>query len=172
MYYKGVKDMSISLIEQAPSSETENPIVGRVVVDVEITNNDDEANLRSGFIKPDKVRRAVVPMLVDTGATTMTLPEELIKKLGLTVIKEVTSRFANGQSSIRKIYGAVHLSIMGRDTVSYTLASPPGVPALLGQIPLEGLDLMVDSKRQKLVPGHPESPDMQMYEEYGTYIPS
>ena len=164
--------MSISMTEQAPLSETENPTVGKVVVEVEIVNYDDEADLRRGFIKTDKVRRAIVPMLIDTGMTSMSLPEDVIEKLGLSVLKEVKSRFANGQSAMRKVYGPVHLSIMGRDAYTSTLASHAGVPPLLGQIPLEGLDLMVDSKRQRLVPGHPDSPDVQMYDEFMTIGPS
>ena len=39
------------------------------------------------------------------------------------------------------------------------------VPNLLGQIPLEHLDFVVDPKRQKLVP-NPEHGDRQMSEEY------
>jgi hypothetical protein len=39
------------------------------------------------------------------------------------------------------------------------------VPNLLGQIPLEYLDLVVDPKGQKLVP-KPEQKEKQMTEEY------
>jgi hypothetical protein len=74
------------------------------------------------------------------------------------------SKFANGQRSARKIYGPVKLEIMTRSTAVLVAASHPGTPALLGQIPLEGLDLMVDSKRLRLVPGHPDMPDDQVYD--------
>ena len=39
-------------------------------------------------------------------------------------------------------------------------------PPTLGQIPLEDLDFVVDSKNQKLIP-NPEHGDQQMSEEYG-----
>jgi len=39
-------------------------------------------------------------------------------------------------------------------------------PNLLGQIPLEYLDFVVDSKNRKLIP-NPEHGDKQMSEEYG-----
>lgn len=40
------------------------------------------------------------------------------------------------------------------------------VPNLLGQIPLEYLDFVVDSKNRKLIP-NPAHGDKQMSEEYG-----
>jgi hypothetical protein len=86
--------------------------------------------------------------------------------MGLSVVKEVNSRFANGQTAIRNVYGPVKIKLMGRVDVVLVLAGHPGLPALLGQIPLEGLDLMVDSKRQRLIPGHPDYPDSQLVEVY------
>ncbi len=138
--------------------------MGKVVVEVELINSGDEELLRRGHLKAGQVRRIKLPMLVDTGSTAMSIPEEEIKKLGLPLFTETVTRFANGQSTTRKVYGPLHVQIMGRNTAVVTLASHPGMPALLGQIPLEGLDLMVDSKRQRLVPGHPDFPTMQVYE--------
>ena len=39
--------------------------------------------------------------------------------------------------------------------------APEGMPPLLGQIPLEALDLLIDSKNQRLIL-NPESPDPEM----------
>jgi len=142
----------------------ENSSMGKVWVDVELTSTGDEELLRRGHIQPGQVRHIKLSMLVDTGSTLMSIPEEEIEKLGLPVFKEMTSRFANGQTATRKIYGPVRIQIMGRETSVLTLATHPGMPALLGQIPLEGLDLMVDSNRQRLMPGHPDFPNEQLME--------
>ena len=42
---------------------------------------------------------------------------------------------------------------------------PESVPNLLGQVPLDGLDLVVDSKGRKLIP-NPAHGGEQMSEEY------
>ncbi len=144
----------------------EDATMGKVIVQVEMSSYDDEAAVEEGRLKPEQVRRSKIDALVDTGSTLMVLPEEEIRKLGLRVIREAVSRFANGQSSTRKIYGPVRIRVMSREELVLVMPAHPGMPALLGQIPLEGLDLMVDSKRQRLVPGHPDYPDSQLVEVY------
>ena len=54
---------------------------------------------------------------------------------------------------------------MGRHGAFQAVEIDDDVPNLLGQIPLEYLDLVVDPKGQKLVP-NPEHGDKQMPEEY------
>ena len=155
------------LIETQPIKKSvEHSTVGKVFADVELVSTEDEVLLRRGHIQAGQVRHARLNMLVDTGSTLMSIPEEEIAKLGLPVFNEMTSRFANGQSATRKVYGPVRIQIMGRETSVLTLAAHPGMPSLLGQIPLEGLDLMVDSLRQRLVPGHPDFPNEQLMEVY------
>ena len=140
--------------------------MGKVFVDVEIVNHDDVILLSKGHIKADQVRRTTVNTLVDTGAMLVSIPEEEIAKLGLSVVREAVSKYANGQKSVRKIYGPVRIKVMGREDHVLVMASHPGMPALLGQLALEGLDLIVDPKRQKLLPGHPDYPNEQLIEMY------
>lgn len=144
--------------------ETEEHALGKVMVNIEVVNIDDETLARIGQIKLDKVRKVTVSALVDTGSTILSLPEEVIQNLGLQIYRTAVSRFANGQKSTRNIYGPVTLNVMGRQTAVLAMAGHSGTPPLLGQIPLEGLDLMVDSKRQRLIPGHPDQPNEQVYE--------
>ena len=140
--------------------------MGKVVVEVELVNTYDEEACRLGHLKAAHIRRTKLKLLVDTGSTAMSIPEDEIKKLGLPLFKKVSSRFANGQVESRNVYGPVKILLMNRAMAVATLVAAPGTPSLLGQIPLEGLDLMVDSKHQRLIPGHPDSPDEQVWEEY------
>jgi len=141
--------------------------MGKVIIDAEIINNDDEGSVARGQLKPNEVRRTTVKnMLVDTGAMLVSIPEEEIAKLGLRVVREAVSKYANGQKSVRKIYGPVRIKVMGREDHVLVMASHPGMPALLGQLALEGLDLAVDPTRQRLIPGHPEYPNEQLIEMY------
>lgn len=142
------------------------PAMRKVMVEVELVNATDDNLCRQGLLPVEKVRRMNLTVLVDTGMTGLSLPESAIQKLGLIVIKEATSIFANGQTAKRKVYGSVIVNVMGRSSINWTVVTPAGVPPLLGQIPLEQMDLMVDSRNQRLVPGHPESPDMEVFENY------
>jgi predicted aspartyl protease len=140
--------------------------MGKVNVSVEIFNADDDVRVSDGILKPEQVRHTSVETLVDTGAMLVSISEEEIAKLGLRVVREAVSKYANGQKSVRKIYGPVRIKVMGREDHVLVMASHQGMPALLGQLALEGLDLAVDPKRQRLIPGHPDHPNDQLIEMY------
>jgi predicted aspartyl protease len=135
--------------------------MGKVLVEVAVSNDRDEGKAQEGLLRGDQVRRAKLHALADTGATMLVLPEEVVKRLGLPPLRQVNTRLANGQFETRTLYGSVHLKVLNREITVDALGAPPGVPALLGQIPLGGLDFLVDSRNQRLMP-NPESPDPQM----------
>ncbi len=63
------------------------------------------------------------------------------------------------------MYEAVRLTIMGRSCKMDVLEVPDGVPALIGQIPLEYLDFVVDPQQQILIgnPAHGGEHTFEMY---------
>jgi predicted aspartyl protease len=81
--------------------------------------------------------------LVDTGSTLFSLPARYIKQLGLNKSRERTVTTTNGIRTAA-IYDAVRLTIMDRDCIVEVMEVPDNVPALVGQIPLEVLDLVVN----------------------------
>ena len=95
--------------------------------------------------------------LVDAGATVLTLPEEIVAGLGLTRGGFVTASYADGTKKRRQIGRGVIIEIMGREALVDCVIEPAG-RILIGQIPLEEMDLIVDTKSGKLMPC-PESPD-------------
>jgi predicted aspartyl protease len=102
------------------------------VVNVEMLNSDDDDSFSYGKLKFAQVRRATVSLLVDTGSTALSIPEEIIKRLGLLVVGAAESRFANGQTAVRKIYGPVTIKISGQKASIKLIPSHPGTPAFLG----------------------------------------
>ena len=137
--------------------------MGKVIVTVKLTNQGDIVAKHRKLTKA-KPRVVEVEALVDTGATRLYLKPSVIRALGLAKIDTVISQTTNGPAK-RAVYEPVRLEIMGRHGDFNVVDIGENVPNLLGQIPLEYLDFVVDSKNRKLIP-NPEHGNKQMSEEY------
>lgn len=137
--------------------------MGKVIVRIKLTNLKD-IFLKTAGARRAKPRNVEVEALVDTGATRLYLKPSIIKKLGLVRTDTVRSNTTNGQV-LRGKYEPVQLELMGRREISEVVEIPENVPNLLGQVPLEVLDLVVDSRGQRLIP-NPAHGGEQMSEEY------
>lgn len=137
--------------------------MAKVIVRIKLTNLFDLAMFNRRLSKRSP-RQVEVSTLVDTGTTRLYLKPAVIKKLGLQRVDAVRSQITNGEA-IRFKYEPVQLELMGRKENFDVIEVSESVPNLLGQVPLEVLDLVVDSKRQKLIP-NPEHGGEQMTEEY------
>ncbi|MGA2061075.1 MAG: retropepsin-like aspartic protease [Thermoguttaceae bacterium] len=143
----------------------ETNTMGRVLVEAILESLEDLWALKKGLITPDKVRRIIVPdALVDTGATMLSLPTHMIRQLGLSKswTRQVTT--SRGTSNA-DVYSSVKLTIKGRECPMDVLEVPDDVPVLIGQIPLEYLDFVVDPQSRSLI-GNPAHGGEQMYEMY------
>jgi clan AA aspartic protease len=137
----------------------------RVTAEAAIENLSDLYLAHRGVQPAEQIRRIVVPdALVDTGATLLSLPTRLIRQLGLTRTgtKRVTSSAGPVQASM---YEAVRLTIQGRECTMDVLEVPDGVPVLIGQIPLEHLDFVIDPQNRSLI-GNPRHGGEHVYEMY------
>jgi predicted aspartyl protease len=118
--------------------------VGRVTTRLRVENLEDLLAERKGTMPRDQVRRLeIMEALVDTGSTLFSLPTRYIKQLGLSKTRDRTVTTTNGIRTAA-IYDAVRLTIMDRDCIVEVMEVPDNVPALVGQIPLEVLDLVVN----------------------------
>ena len=106
----------------------------------------------------------VTDALVDAGATLISLPTRLIRQLGLskTSTKRVNSSAGPAEANV---YEAVRLTIQNRSCTMDVLEVPDTVPVLIGQIPLEHLDLVIDIRSHALI-GNPAHGGEHMYELY------
>jgi len=129
--------------------------VGRFKVEVELANNDDLAAVRLGVLKPEKVRRVKVLGVVDSGASGLVLPTEVAKKLGVPVTGKVKVTYANRQSSRRDKVEGVYLEVLNRHGIFDAHLEPKRDTALIGAIVLEGLDLLIDPRKERLLPRDP-----------------
>lgn len=146
---------------QGTTAALDTADMGKVLVDITLTNIIDEADRIRGRLTSGEVRQATLRALVDTGATMLVIPESTVRTLGLSEVRKVKTKMADGRVIQRVIYGPVKLKVLEREVNVDAISAPDSVPALLGQIPLEGLDYHIDPKGQRLIP-NPESPDMAL----------
>ena len=133
----------------------EPPTMGKVLVTAKIENLGDLYNVKQGLLPDDQVRRIeVADAVIDTGATTLLLPKRMIDALGLEPLRTRHSRGLGGEF-ILPVYGTVRLTIQGRDCPLDVGAIGDEYPVLVGQIPLEALDWVVDTKGRRLI-GNPD----------------
>ena len=137
--------------------------MGKVIVKVTLTNQGDLVEIRRK-LSTRAPRRLEAEALVDTGATRLYLKPSVIKALGLRKVGRVISRTTNGDR-MRNVYEPVQLELLGRRGSFDVVDIDERVPNLLGQIPLEYLDLVIDPKSQTLQP-NPAHGDKLMTEEY------
>ena len=128
--------------------------MGKVLITAKIENLVDVENREQGLISADEVRSVVVTdALVDTGATTLLLPKRLIAQLGLRHYRTRESRGIGGAVQMQ-MYSAVWLTIQDRECALDVGEIDDSYPVLIGQAPLELLDLVVDCRGQRLI-GNP-----------------
>jgi len=124
--------------------------MGRVTATIAVTNEVDKILADRGFIPTDQVRSITIDnVLVDTGATRLCLPEEIIAQLGLTLVGEIDGHTVIGSRKFR-LFKNVSLAIAGREGRYDCVELPAGQEPLIGLIPLEDLGLEPDLKNQRL----------------------
>ena len=120
----------------------------------------EKVNLTSLFEPKKSVE---VDAVIDTSATMVVLPKDIVNALGLRKVREVKVRYANNKVETRPIYGVVTIELKGRSANLDVLVEEKGSQPLIGQVLLELLDLIVEPKTRKLIP-NPASPEMPMME--------
>lgn len=124
--------------------------MGKVYTPVTITNRLDEGVYQRGLLTEGDVRRIDLDaVLVDTGATTLCLPQDLVDELGLTVLREAQVATATTVATLL-IYEDAKITIMGRTGTFECIGLPEGSEPLLGVIPLEMLGLEPDLRNHRL----------------------
>ncbi len=135
--------------------------MGEVAVEVRLENAVDRELVRRGQLKEEEVRALTTRAVVDSGAAMLVLPQDQVEALGLRELRRVIVRYADERREERAVAGTVMIQIGNRAAEIPCVVGPPASEPLIGQIPLEIMDLLVDCGQQKLVP-RPESPLLPM----------
>ena len=129
--------------------------MGHTLVTIKVENAFDWVLAQEKKQSRRRIRTVIIPdAIVDTGATHLCLPARYIKQLGLRPIpRTVRVTTAMGQVE-RRIFTGVMLTIEDRTSEVSVMELPDEAPALVGVVPLEVLDFVVDPTEEKLVGKH------------------
>ncbi|WP_373489466.1 clan AA aspartic protease [Blastomonas sp.] len=96
--------------------------------------------------------------LVDTGAIDLCIPKLVALQLKLKTMEQRMVTYADGRKELVDYVGPVRVEVFGRH--AFTGAMVMGDQVLLGAIPMESMDVLVDPRRQILIPNpdHPNIP--------------
>jgi predicted aspartyl protease len=133
------------VIESVPTTRgwTERQ-VGQIHVSMTIENSFDRQKATERLITADAVRTVQVEgVLVDTGASHLCLPANLVAMLCLPLVEEVPVETAAGVV-IRRLVDGARVIIAGRSSTFPCIELAEGSRPLLGVIVMEALGLELD----------------------------
>ena len=128
--------------------------MGIVYADITLKNSGDINNVKRGYIAEKEVRIVSVTAMVDTGAGTLIISESIRNKLGLEIIGLRGVTVAGGERKTCQVTEPVNIQWKDRDTDCRAVVLPGEGDVLLGAIPLEDMDLIVNPGKQELVGAH------------------
>jgi clan AA aspartic protease len=113
--------------------------------------------------KESEIRTLKVEAMPDTGAWTLVINEDVREKLGLAIEETSKSTLADGKTDIYDVTESVKIRWKDRSTVLPAVVVPNAKDILLGALPLEAMDLMVDPAHGRLVGVHGDQPLHVLY---------
>jgi len=119
-----------------------------VYTEISLKNKADIILAKRGIMKEDEVRQMTVQAIVDTGAWTLVINEETREKLGLDDNGLGEATLADGKKGEFPMAGPLEIRWKNRRFTCDALVLPDAPDILLGAIPLEGMDLTINPKRE------------------------
>jgi clan AA aspartic protease len=129
--------------------------MGEVRVKVKLVNAIDEELVNRGLLNPNQLRVYETEALVDTGATRIVIPMEVVQILGLKIRGQQTAKYADGRQEVIGLTESVIFRAERWETSEEALVA--GDEVLIGQTVLEDLNLLVDCKAKCLIPNSTKS---------------
>lgn len=131
--------------------------MGLVYAEIDLISVDDMVLHRRGFLDKRKIKQVRVDALVDSGAYMLCINENVKAQLDLPLIEKQFSRLADETLLELEVVGPVEIRFENRSTTVRAIVLPGNSEVLLGAIPMEDMDILIDPRQQKLVvnPKHP-----------------
>jgi len=134
--------------------------MGLVYAELLLISSDDLALYHHGFLTEEQIKSIQVEALVDSGAYQMVINEHIKQQLELRVIEERLVKLADDSERRVEVVGPIEIRFKNRRTVADALVLPGATEVLLGSVPMEDLDVVIDPKRETLEvnPANPNIP--------------
>jgi clan AA aspartic protease len=132
--------------------------MGQVKIQVTLRNAREVVMARLGHLAAEHVRTYTTEALIDTGATRLTVPSFVADQLGIIRLGHTAAEYADGRVEEVDTTEGIQIDILGRTVIRDAMIL--GKQVLIGVTVLEDLDLLVDGKRQRVIPppDHPDQP--------------
>lgn len=130
---------------------------GLVYAEIDPANGGDMYLFRQGLLEEEKGKQVKIDALVDGGAYMLCINENVKAQLDPPLIEKQFSRMADETLLELEVVGPVEIRFENRSTTVRSIVLPGNSEVLLGAIPMEDMDVLVDPKRHKLAvnPEHP-----------------
>ena len=128
--------------------------MGLVHAEITLRNAGDIASVRRGYIKEPEIRQLNITAMVDTGAATLVINENIRRQLGLVVESTYEAELADGSAQTYGLTESVQIQWKDRKTSCHAVVVPNANDVLFGAIPLEAMDLIINPSKQELVGAH------------------
>lgn len=148
-----------SSVDTKGTSLTGGREMGLLYADIELINGEDLVLKRHGLCTAESVRSIKARALVDSGAFELVITEDVASQLDLPVVERRIVALADDSHCSVDVVGPIDVRFENRRTIVRAYVLPGATQVLLGAIPLEGLDVMIDPRQQKLIV-NPLYPDM------------
>jgi clan AA aspartic protease len=131
--------------------------MGLTYAEIELANAGEIYLAQKGYILPENVKKITVKALVDSGAYMLAINESIKLQLDLPKLEEQIAELADGSKLKLEIVGPVEVRFENRSTTCRAMVLPGDTEVLLGAIPLEDMDVLIDPRQQRLIV-NPASP--------------
>ena len=142
-------------------STREEPM-GEIRSNVTLENTVDRGVVDRGHGQETDIRRTTVDGMMDTGAVSLVLPQNIVESLGLEQQGTAFVTYADERREERPLAGPVTVQIGNRVMVTDCVVGPPRSEPLIGQVVLDMLDLITDCANRTLAPRYPDYPVLKL----------
>jgi clan AA aspartic protease len=131
--------------------------MGLTYAEITLENTVDAVRAQEGDIPNANVRKMNVRALVDSGANMLIINQSIADQLGLTVQDSAEVELADGTHIKHYLVGPITIRFKNRKAICEAVVIPSAREILLGVIPLEAMDVIIDPGTQQLIV-HPDRP--------------
>lgn len=124
--------------------------MGLTYADITLVNTGDEEMVSRGLLEPEQIRKVEVCAVVDSSVSRLVISEHLKNQLGLRVLHTTESELADGSCPQCEFVGPISVYFKNRASICRAIMLPGTKEVLLGAIPIEDMDVIIDPVKQEL----------------------